>query len=182
MIKFQGPILRGLRSAKASSGPLGWQKVIEEDIGGSRKKKQEKISLIMDTAKIHLVVAVLVASVTFANGFKLPDVYDEKKGKDQGITILAPPPPDGYKDSMGWDSERQTFFYIFYYSDVLAVSFSVLAVLSYFVMALHNKNVGIRRNVAIVKCLSVTGFILTYCGLFAMFIAFYGGLRSGFGT
>ncbi|KAJ9701375.1 hypothetical protein PVL29_006640 [Vitis rotundifolia] len=177
----KGPILRGLRSAKASSGPLGWQNVIKEDIGGRRIKKEEEISAIMEATKIHLVVAALVATVTFANGFKLPDVYAEKKGKDQGITILAPP-PDGYKDSMAWDSERQFYFSIFYYSDILAVSFSVLAVLLYFIMALRNKYAGIEKNVDFFNRLSFIGFILTYCGVLAMVFAFGGGLLSGFGT
>ncbi|KAJ9701376.1 hypothetical protein PVL29_006641 [Vitis rotundifolia] len=168
------PILERLRSAKARRGPLGWQKVIEEDIEGRRRKEAEKISEVKKAAKTHMTVAMLVATVIYATGFQLPDVYDEKKGKDEGFIILAPP-PNGFKDSMGWDKKRQRAFFAFYITDVVAFYCSIGAIILYFAMWIRVPN-----NVNIVRRFEKFGLIFTYCGLFAMYFSFLWGLSSGF--
>ena len=151
-------ILRLNQEAKDIIGPLGWQKVIKQDNGGRWRKKGEQVSLIKKAAKTHLIVATLIATVTFAAGFTLPSVYDDqKKGEDQGLTVLAPP-PDGSKDRMGWDPSSDLGFFFFVITDMVALFLSSLAVLAYFLMALCH-------NVEVVRKLINMGYLFTYSAL-----------------
>ncbi|KAL6344453.1 hypothetical protein AAG906_039709 [Vitis piasezkii] len=152
----------------------GEKKVIEEDIEGRRRKEVEKISEMKKTTKIHLMVAILVTTLIYATGFQLPDVYDEKKGKDEGFIILAPP-PNGYKDSMGWDKQRQRAFVAFYLTDVVAFVCSFAAIVFFLAMWTVVPN-----NVNFVRGIVVVGRIFTYIGLLAMYSTFFWGLFSGF--
>ena len=103
-------------------------------------------------------MATLIATVTFAAGFTLPSVYDDqKKGEDQGLTVLAPP-PDGSKDRMGWDPSSDLGFFFFVITDMVALFLSSLAVLAYFLMALCH-------NVEVVRKLINMGYLFTYSAL-----------------
>ncbi|KAJ9701368.1 hypothetical protein PVL29_006635 [Vitis rotundifolia] len=170
----KGPILGRLETAKASIGPLGWQKVIKQDNGGRRRKKGEQVSLIKKAAKIHLIVATLIATVTFAAGFTVPSVYDDqKKGEDQGLTVLAPPPSDGSIDRRGWGPSSNLGFFFFVITDMVALLLSSSAVLAYFLMALNH-------NVELVRKLINMGYVFTYTALLVMLLAFLFGIISGF--
>ncbi|XWS30053.1 hypothetical protein CRYUN_Cryun24cG0085100 [Craigia yunnanensis] len=67
----------------------------------------------------HLVVAALIATVTFSAAFTIPGGYKNERGTDQGTAILI----------------RNAFFIMFVISDAIAVVSSLLAVLFYFLMA-----------------------------------------------
>lgn len=118
-------------------------------------------------------MATLIATVTFAAGFTLPSVYDDqKKGEDQGLTVLAPP-PDGSKDRMGWDPSSDLGFFFFVITDMVALFLSSLAVLAYFLMALCH-------NVEVVRKLINMGYLFTYSALVVMLLTFLFGIISGF--
>ena len=67
----------------------------------------------------HLVVAALIATVTFSAAFTIPGGYKNERGTDQGTAILI----------------RNAVFNMFVISDAIAVVSSLLAVLFYFLMA-----------------------------------------------
>lgn len=148
---------------------MGWQKVIEEGIEGRRRKEAEKVSKMKKAAKIHMLVAMLVATVIYETGFQLPDVYDEMNGKD----IILAPPPNGYED-IRWDKQVQIAFDALYGADVVAFACSIIAIAIYFGMWLWPSN-----NVHIVRGIVFVGFFFTYIGLLAMFHAFLYGLSAG---
>ncbi|KAL6220595.1 hypothetical protein ACLB2K_008351 [Fragaria x ananassa] len=62
----------------------------KEEVRVENKKKEksseDRYSKIKDT---HLVVATLIATVSFAAGFTMPGGYQSDKGSDQGFAILA---------------------------------------------------------------------------------------------
>ena len=68
----------------------------------------------------HLIVAALVATVTFEAGFTFPGGYNENDGK----AILA----------------KKAAFKAFVVMDTLAMVFSVSATFVYFYMAIHEKS------------------------------------------
>ncbi|XP_022760223.1 ankyrin repeat-containing protein NPR4-like isoform X1 [Durio zibethinus] len=67
----------------------------------------------------HLVVAALIATVTFAAAFTIPGGYKTEKGVDEGTAILI----------------RNAAFNMFVISNAIAVVSSLLAVLFHFLMA-----------------------------------------------
>ncbi|XP_060212428.1 protein ACCELERATED CELL DEATH 6-like [Lycium barbarum] len=79
---------------------------------------------IMEIAQIHLVVATLLMTITFAAGFTLPGGFEsDPNSSNKGMAILI----------------SKTAFRAFVVSDAIAFSCSAGAVVSYFIMALINK-------------------------------------------
>ncbi|XP_028053885.1 protein ACCELERATED CELL DEATH 6-like [Camellia sinensis] len=72
------------------------------------------------TSEIHLLVATLVATVTFTAGFTIPGGYNGNEGPNQGMAILA----------------KEAAFKAFVVTDTIALSFSISAVLLYFYSAI----------------------------------------------
>ncbi|KAM1261464.1 hypothetical protein ACFX14_026700 [Malus domestica] len=70
----------------------------------------ESLTKVKET---HLVVATLIATVTFAAGFTMPGGYHSERGSDQGSPILL----------------RNTAFKAFVITDTLAMAFSTCSVL-----------------------------------------------------
>ena len=95
-------------------GPLSWVPgdKKDNDISESKDSKDNSISKLKKTGEIHLIVAALVAIVTFAAGFTLPGGYNENDGK----AILA----------------KKAAFKAFVVTDTLAMVFSVSATFVYF--------------------------------------------------
>lgn len=77
LIKLQDKILRELENAKARAGPLAWKNAIGE---GSDTGEEKSISQMKRAGEVHLIVAVLIATVTFAAGFTLPGGYNDDDG------------------------------------------------------------------------------------------------------
>lgn len=158
-MKLQGSISRRLRNAKASVGPLGWQKVIKE--GSYRRRSREgcivedkETSDVKRKGEIHLIAATLIATITFAAGFTLPGGYNQE-GSGQGMAILA----------------KRAAFKAFIITDTIALVLSVSAICVYFFMALHVRKEFLYRHL-------IWGFFLTNLSMVAMVVAFMTGLYA----
>ncbi|KAL6342722.1 hypothetical protein AAG906_013128 [Vitis piasezkii] len=95
-----------IKSKEAGLGPLSWVPDDKEDNDSSESEDNEdnSISTWKRKGETHLIVAALVATVTFAAGFTLPGGYNENEGK----AILA----------------KKAAFKAFVVTDTLAMVFS----------------------------------------------------------
>ncbi|KAL6312994.1 hypothetical protein AAG906_012489 [Vitis piasezkii] len=145
-------IIRRLKRAKARIGPLLWQKAMNKDEDKSQSKRNKGLDTsFLKKVDSHLLVAALVATVSFAAGFTLPG---------------------GYKDSDGMAKlSNKPGFKAFVVSDSLALVLSVAAVLCHFYNALSKKKVH-------VTCFLRWAYWLTKLGVGAMVVAFVTGLYS----
>ncbi|XP_031260842.1 protein ACCELERATED CELL DEATH 6-like [Pistacia vera] len=89
-------------------------------ICSSREPLSEDLLGVEKAREPHLVVAALIATVTFAAGFTMPGGYQSEKGQDQGTAILS----------------RKSAFQFFIVADSIAMSLSVSSVFIHFVMSL----------------------------------------------
>eukprot|EP00261_Vitis_vinifera_P019867 XP_010650518.1 PREDICTED: ankyrin repeat-containing protein At5g02620-like [Vitis vinifera] len=150
---------------KVDVGPFSWQEAINKDSGstgngsaddnGSSSKSKDVgedkiISNINRIGETHLIVAALVATVTFAAGFTLPGGYDS-----DGMATLT----------------KKAAFIAFIVTDTIAVTLSVSAVFVYFFMSLHEDEGFLEKHL-------FTGFYLTVFGIGAMMVAFMTGLYA----
>ncbi|XP_070002159.1 protein ACCELERATED CELL DEATH 6-like [Nicotiana tabacum] len=115
---------------------------------------------IMSAAQIHLVVATLLITVTFAAGFTLPGGFDsDPNSPNKGMAILI----------------RKTAFRAFVVSDVIAFMCSAGAVFTYFAMADYNR-VTVQDSV-LEKLYDVAG-LLQHLALISVVIAFVTGMYA----
>lgn len=141
------------KSEEVGIGPLSWVPGDKKDDDSSESKdsKDNSISKLKKTGEIHLIVAALVATVTFAAGFTLPGGYNENDGK----AILA----------------KKAAFKAFVVTDTLAMVFSVSATFVYFYMAIHEKVEYLEKHY-------VWGCLLTMLGMGSMVVAFMTGMYA----
>ncbi|KAK6929865.1 LOW QUALITY PROTEIN: PGG domain [Dillenia turbinata] len=85
------------------------------------KPTKEDISEIHKATSSHLIVATLIATVTFAAGFTLPGGFNGNEGPDQGMAILT----------------KKAAFHAFVIFDTIANLLSLSAVFLYFIMAIN---------------------------------------------
>ncbi|KAJ8764593.1 hypothetical protein K2173_006465 [Erythroxylum novogranatense] len=133
----------------------GWRIAIQKDevkIEGSDKVNDDIMDHIKDAREAHLVVATLIATVTFAAGFTSPGGYKAEGGPDEGGAILT----------------RRTAFQAFIITDTIAMMLSSTAVFIHFVMALKKSNM----EVYLLFRLTVELIIVA---MFAMVVAFITG-------
>ena len=106
-------------------GVVDWQEgeeIILTNKTQASDEDQDSKSKQQDT---HLVVATLVATVTFAAGFTMPGGYISNDGPNQGMAVLV----------------REAAFTAFMVTDTIAMTLSTFAVLMYFFAAMNkNKN------------------------------------------
>ncbi|KAI7981303.1 Protein ACCELERATED CELL DEATH 6 [Camellia lanceoleosa] len=74
---------------------------------------------IKKTGDTHLIMATLIATVTFAAGFTMPGGYDGNRGPNQGMAILT----------------RETAFKAFTVTNTIAMMLSTSAIVIYFFWA-----------------------------------------------
>ncbi|CAN6541410.1 unnamed protein product [Malus baccata var. baccata] len=75
---------------RISSDKDGGSSKVEENIGGSQVEKNRGVGIeVKEGRDSHLVVATLIATVTFAAGFTMPGGYQGEKGPDQGFAVLS---------------------------------------------------------------------------------------------
>ncbi|THG04824.1 hypothetical protein TEA_008037 [Camellia sinensis var. sinensis] len=103
----------------------------------------------------HLIVATLIATVTFTAAFTMPGGYNGNDGPNQGMAVLR----------------RAYFFKFFMVADTMAMSFSISAVLIHFFAAITNNRDEVEKLVYIAAYLII-------CATIAMMFAFIAGTRA----
>ncbi|KAA8527709.1 hypothetical protein F0562_035423 [Nyssa sinensis] len=149
---------RDLKSAGATLGP---RNVITRDKDEMKMKEKYRVHEkflpvdIKRTADTWLIVAALIATVTFAAGFTVPGGYDGNGGPDQGMAVLT----------------RKAAFKAFVICDTIAMMFSACAVFIHFIAADDaNKHKLIKHY--------TSAYCLTIIAMGAMMVAFMTGLYT----
>ena len=104
------------------SGPIGRGPFVmkgEEEKNNEERNKEEEEALSR-ARESHLVVAALIATVTFAAAFTLPGGYKSDQGPNEGTAILA----------------KKAAFIVFVISDAMSMVLSLLAVFIHFMISL----------------------------------------------
>ncbi|XP_031249336.1 ankyrin repeat-containing protein ITN1-like [Pistacia vera] len=122
----------------------------------SRRKPNSENVFELDPKErdTHLIVAALIATVTFAAAFTVPAGYQSEKGQNQGTAILS----------------RNYHFQTFIIADLIAMFLSLSAILFHFSMEFK-----FFREVLFLFDTAVVGTIFA---LIAMVIAFVSGIRA----
>ena len=138
----------------------------------AKKSGESKVvSEIKKSMESHLVVAALIATVTFAAGFTLPGGYVQNGSNNQGMAVLSLP-TNGTK---GRDRDMTTAvrnnFKHFLLADSIAFFLSMAAIYFLFLPAYHYKD----KNIVVIY---LWGFYLTGAAMLAMLYAFSQGLKA----
>ncbi|CBI36636.3 unnamed protein product, partial [Vitis vinifera] len=151
-------IVRHLKRAKARAGPLLRQKTMskdkdnkDEDNNERKRKKGLDVSFLKKASNSHLLVATLVATVSFGAGFTLPGGYNNS----DGTAILR----------------KKIAFQAFVAFDFLALLSSVTAILSHFYGALNHKKAQLASSLSL-------AYWFTQLGIGAMIVAFVSGVYT----
>ncbi|XP_059650360.1 protein ACCELERATED CELL DEATH 6-like [Cornus florida] len=115
------------------------------------KRKEPNLDLTR-LAETHLIVATLIATVTFAAGFTIPGAYDGDQGPKQGTAVLT----------------RQTAFQLFVMTDTCAMVCSVSAAILHLFASFYDDWDKRARHYAI-------AFFLIIAAMGAMVVAFVTG-------
>jgi len=155
---LQKEILESLKDV--GSGPIGRGFFVlkgEEEKNNDEENKEEEDAL-SKARESHLVVAALIATVTFAAAFTLPGGYKS----DQGTALLA----------------KKAAFIVFVISDAISMVLSILAVFIHFLISLIHGFEMVKDKVideeAAVKLFGVAT-LFTMIGMGTMIIAFITG-------
>ncbi|KAM3345490.1 hypothetical protein P3S68_025199 [Capsicum galapagoense] len=126
----------------------------KDDRDKAKNSYQTAVKGIMKVAQIHIVVATLIMTVTFAAGITLPGGFErDPVSSNQGMTILI----------------MKTVFRTFVVSDAIAFTFSAFAIFIYFLMAGHSRFP--QRKKIVIKLFNLAGFCLCI-SMLAFVIAF----------
>ncbi|XP_047264694.1 ankyrin repeat-containing protein ITN1-like [Capsicum annuum] len=132
----------------------------EVDHDNAKKPDQTKFESIMKAAQIHIFVATLTMTVTFAVGITLPGGFENDSDiPNQGMAILI----------------RKTTFRAFVVSDSIAFTFSAVAIFIYFLMEDTSRNPQSKKTVkklydlaGIFQCLSMLAVVIAFAtGMFS---------------
>ncbi|KAJ6297496.1 hypothetical protein OIU78_023113 [Salix suchowensis] len=159
--EIQKDIIESLEDV--GSGPFGYDpsffpvnrrgKNREEEIEQRKKNREEALKKARES---HLVVAALIATVTFAAAFTLPGGYKS----DQGTAILA----------------KKAAFIVFIISDAISMVLSISAVFIHFLLSYFQGTLeGITRHDETPVNIFELATLLTMIGMGAMIIAFIAG-------
>jgi len=148
------------------NGPIGWGPFVlkrEEEKNNEERNNEERNEGVDDALskarESHLVVAALIATVTFAAAFTLPGGYKSDQGPNKGTAILA----------------KKAAFIVFVISDAMSMVLSILTVFIHFLMAFI-QGFGLDKNEKIDEETTISLFmlatLLTIIGMGTMIIAF----------
>ncbi|KAM3268319.1 hypothetical protein P3S67_031260 [Capsicum chacoense] len=131
---------------------------LSEDDHDKANKASQTVESIMKIAQIHIVVAILIMTVTFAAGITLPGGFEsDPNSHNQGMAILT----------------RKIAFRAFVVSDAIALTCSVVAIFIYFLMADESRG---PPHLEIVNKLYDLAAIFQCLSMFAVVIAFATGM------
>ncbi|XP_034225683.1 protein ACCELERATED CELL DEATH 6-like [Prunus dulcis] len=120
-----------LEQALKKNGAESGHRILSKSYGGHRKLKENKGGEDTDetnnVSEAHLVVAALIATVTFAAGFTIPGGYQSEKGPEQGSAVLS----------------KNVAFKAFVITNTLALCMSSFSVLMHLYVSMHTKRKGI---------------------------------------
>ncbi|CAN4096181.1 unnamed protein product [Withania somnifera] len=123
---------------------------------------ERKIKDIMNAAQIHLVVATLLVTVTFAAGFTLPGGFEsDSNSLNKGMAILV----------------KKSAFCAFVVTDAIAFVCSAGAVFSYFFMA-ANHRATTKKELRILENIFKVATTLQFLSMSAVVVAFITGLYA----
>ncbi|KAB2618239.1 ankyrin repeat-containing protein [Pyrus ussuriensis x Pyrus communis] len=144
------PSLR-IKNPKGNNDNKVEENQISKDIGKGLQKAKET----------HLVVATLIATVTFAAGFTMPGGYQSEKGPNQGSVFLS----------------RNAAFKAFVITDTIAMAMSSCSVLVLLYSSIHTK-ANFKNQIFGTFHLAVS---LTMWALVAMVVSFITGIYAVLG-
>jgi cation transport ATPase len=153
-----GPIGRGHFVLKEEKENNDEKNKEEEEKKNNDEKNKEEEEALSKTRESHLVVAALIATVTFAAAFTLPGGYKS----DRGTAILAKKPA----------------FIVFVIADAMSMVLSILAVYIHFWISLiHGLGMVKRKYIgeATIRKLFAFATLVTIIGMCSMIIAFVTG-------
>lgn len=131
----------------------GCRIVSNKDVNNT--KSDEKGSDAYSEAKdAHVVVATLIATVSFAAGFTMPGGYQDDKGQDPGFTVLT----------------RYAAFQAFVITNTIAMTLSSCSVLFYLYLSASPK-----QNKKVITEAFSFAYFFTMLALISMVIAFITG-------
>uniref|UniRef100_A0A6M2F401 PGG domain-containing protein n=1 Tax=Populus davidiana TaxID=266767 RepID=A0A6M2F401_9ROSI len=155
--EIQKEILESLEDV--GSGPIGHSPFVLEKKNNDKKNK-EKEEALSKARESHLVVAALIATVTFAAAFTLPGGYKSDQGPNKGTAILA----------------KKAAFIGFVISDAMSMVLSILAVFIHFLISLI-QGLGINKDIDedTTEILFGLATLFTMIGMGTMIVAFVMG-------
>ncbi|KAJ9701406.1 hypothetical protein PVL29_006660 [Vitis rotundifolia] len=167
----------GSLEIKEDSGSSESDKISEskesEEISESKESKESKeISEIKKTMKSHMIVAALIATVTFAAGFTLPGGYIQDESSNQGMAVFSLPANGTKGKDQGMEFAVRENFRIFVMADGMAMLLSMCAIGIYFFASFPLKNKKTAQGYLF------QGNALTTSAMVAMVYAFVEGLRA----
>ncbi|KAA8527707.1 hypothetical protein F0562_035424 [Nyssa sinensis] len=149
-------IEKELRSAGAVLGLRNVFKAYNDAITARNKAREDEEGVIprntREVANTHLIVAALIATVTFTAGFTVPGGYEDNEGPNQGMAILT----------------RKAAFQAFVIWNTIAMIFSTCAVYLHFITSTYVDEDKISNRLA-------SAMILVILAMVAMVIAFVTG-------
>lgn len=137
------------RELKLFGATRGLRNVIKRDDSDKEHMRKEHLKKLCET---HLIVAALIATVTFTAGFTVPGGFNSNYGPDEGYPVLM----------------RKISFKAFFISDTVSLVLSTSAVFMYFITALYADQTKLFNRL-------VWAFCFTIVAMGAMVIAFVTG-------
>ena len=114
---------------------------VKDDRGSSESKEREEISEMKKTIKSHMIVAALIATVTFAAGFTLPGGYVQSGNNSQGMAVLSLPTSNTTKGKdRDMANATRLNFITFVMEDGIAMLLSICAIGIYFYASFRIKD------------------------------------------
>ncbi|CAL2274251.1 unnamed protein product [Prunus armeniaca] len=165
--KYKTYLKNNLKRNGAASG----HRILSESSRGSQKFKENKGGEDTDVNESHLIVATLVATVTFAAGFTMPGGYYQIDASKRNVTApaLSKGSTPGYAVLT-----KDAAFIIFVISDSLALCLSSFSVLMHLYISTHTKRKGISEWFGV-------ALYITMLALVAMVVAFTSGTYAVLG-
>ena len=138
----------------------------------SESKESEEISKIKKTMESHMIVATLIATVSFAAVFTLPGGYIQNEGNNQGMTVLSLPTNGTKGKDQDTAIAMRKNFKLFVKADIIATGYSLCAIFFYFLAAFP------RLKKRFLWLFLISGYVYTLIAMCAMAYAFVKALHT----